>query len=46
MKKLFFKTLYKVEQSVFNVGDDGDSKTHFDPIYGRVYAYGSQNFPI
>lgn len=39
-KSLFLKVLYGVEQMVFNVGDDGVKK-HFDPITGKVYAYGS-----
>jgi hypothetical protein len=41
MKNLFFKTLYKVNQITFNVSDDGDVKTHRDPITGIEYAYGS-----
>ena len=40
MKNLYFKTLYKVEQAVFNVGEDG-VKTHRDPITGIEYAYAS-----
>jgi len=41
MKNLYFKTIFGVNQATFNVGDDGDVKTHFDPITGTVYAYGS-----
>ena len=40
MKNLYFKTLYKVDQIVFNVGKDG-VKTHHDPITGIEYAYAS-----
>lgn len=41
MKTLFFETIYGVEQIVFNVGDNGDAKTHRDPITGVEYAYAS-----
>ena len=40
MKKLFVKTIYGVNDSVFNVGDNG-VKAHFDPITSETYAYGS-----
>ena len=44
MKNLYFKTLYGVNQIVFNVGKEGKEtvvKTHYSPINGKPYAYGS-----
>jgi len=41
MKNLYFKTIYGVNQVTFNVSDNGDVKTHRDPITGIEYAYGS-----
>ena len=41
MKKLYFKTLYGVNQIVFNVGESGKVKANFDPVYGRKFAFGS-----
>lgn len=41
MKKLYFKTIFGVSQATFNVGEDGDVKTHYEPTTGKTYAYGS-----
>ena len=41
MNKLFIRTIYGVTDIVFNVGQNGEVKTHYDPLTDRVYAYGS-----
>lgn len=41
MKTIFFETLYGVNQITFNVSDNGEVKTHCDPITGLEYAYAS-----
>lgn len=41
MKKLYIRAIYKVTGIVFNVGQNGEVKTHYDPLTDRVYAYGS-----
>ena len=40
MKKVYIRTLFGVEQMVFNVGTDG-VKTHWNPITKQTYAYAS-----
>lgn len=45
MKKqeILVRNFYGVSNQVFNVGENKDSKQHFDPIHKRYYIYASAN---